>query len=91
LVVADLPAREYVGKSLVGHEGGLAEDEEGEVDAEIKGEKGAHGEEMDGGRKKGADGRKSGEKNGEEVEKKKPPPTQFNEPDANSLLDAFGF
>jgi hypothetical protein len=24
-------------------------------------------------------------------EKKKPPPTQFSEPDANSLLDAFGF
>jgi hypothetical protein len=23
--------------------------------------------------------------------KKKPPPTQFKEPDANSLLDAFGF
>lgn len=22
---------------------------------------------------------------------KKPPPTQFQEPDANSLLDAFGF
>jgi hypothetical protein len=26
-----------------------------------------------------------------EEPKKKPPPTQFNEPDANSLLDAFGF
>lgn len=25
------------------------------------------------------------------VEKKKPPPTQFKEPDASSLLDAFGF
>jgi len=25
------------------------------------------------------------------VEKKKPPPTQFKEPDANSLLDSFGF
>jgi hypothetical protein len=24
-------------------------------------------------------------------EKKKPPPTQFKEPDANSLLDSFGF
>jgi hypothetical protein len=24
-------------------------------------------------------------------EKKKPPPTQFTEPDAGSLLDAFGF
>jgi hypothetical protein len=24
-------------------------------------------------------------------EEKKPPPTQFKEPDANSLLDAFGF
>ena len=27
----------------------------------------------------------------EEKPKKKPPPAQFNEPDANSLLDAFGF
>ena len=26
-----------------------------------------------------------------EARQKKPPPTQFNEPDANSLLDAFGF
>lgn len=24
-------------------------------------------------------------------EKRKPPPTQFQEPDANSLLDSFGF
>lgn len=32
------------------------------------------------------------EKNGKEaVEKKKPLPTQFKEPDANSLLDSFGF
>ncbi|QDS72950.1 hypothetical protein FKW77_008419 [Venturia effusa] len=32
------------------------------------------------------------ERNGkEEVTKKKPPPTQFEEPDANSLLDSFGF
>ncbi|KAF2003615.1 hypothetical protein P154DRAFT_617532 [Amniculicola lignicola CBS 123094] len=34
------------------------------------------------------DGAKEKEGNGE---KKKPPPTQFKEPDANSLLDAFGF
>jgi hypothetical protein len=27
----------------------------------------------------------------EEEKKKKPPPTMFHEPDANSLLDSFGF
>ncbi|KAL6709027.1 regulator of (H+)-ATPase in vacuolar membrane [Coniothyrium glycines] len=31
------------------------------------------------------------EANPKAEEKKKPPPTQFHEPDANSLLDAFGF
>ncbi|KAF2203375.1 WD repeat protein-like protein [Delitschia confertaspora ATCC 74209] len=30
-------------------------------------------------------------KEGKKTEKNKPPPTQFQEPDANSLLDAFGF
>jgi hypothetical protein len=32
---------------------------------------------------------KKGEK--KEEPKKKPPPTQFKEPEASSLLDAFGF
>lgn len=39
-------------------------------------------------------GEKDGEKRQKEEkkeEKKKPPPTQFKEPDANSLLDSFGF
>jgi hypothetical protein len=31
------------------------------------------------------------EVNGKATTKKKPPPTQFTEPDANSLLDSFGF
>lgn len=31
------------------------------------------------------------EKVPDKKEEKKPPPTQFQEPDANSLLDAFGF
>ncbi|KAL1623343.1 regulator of (H+)-ATPase in vacuolar membrane [Neofusicoccum ribis] len=33
----------------------------------------------------------SGVANGAAEQKKKPPPTQFHEPDANSLLDSFGF
>ena len=39
-------------------------------------------------KQKTADGKMD---NGGKEEKKKPPPTQFKEPDANSLLDAFGF
>lgn len=35
-------------------------------------------------------GNTNGDGKGEE-KKKKPPPTQFKEPDANSLLDSFGF
>ncbi len=35
--------------------------------------------------------RKDKKNRGEEKEKKKPPPTMFHEPDANSLLDSFGF
>jgi hypothetical protein len=31
------------------------------------------------------------EPKGKDEKEKKPPPTQFQEPDANSLLDAFGF
>ncbi|KAF2091359.1 hypothetical protein K490DRAFT_31122 [Saccharata proteae CBS 121410] len=42
-----------------------------------------------------ANGNGNGDANGVkkigEEEKKKPPPTQFKEPDANSLLDSFGF
>ncbi|KAF2752567.1 hypothetical protein EJ05DRAFT_481165 [Pseudovirgaria hyperparasitica] len=32
-----------------------------------------------------------GEKEKDSEKKKSQPPTQFNEPDANSLLDSFGF
>jgi hypothetical protein len=39
---------------------------------------------------KDEDKKNSGKKDGE-AEKKKPPPTQFQEPEASSLLDAFGF
>ncbi|KAJ8115517.1 hypothetical protein OPT61_g2840 [Boeremia exigua] len=85
LVVADLPTREHIKNVLARDDGPVAEegsDEEGDDD--------------------GGDGEESGEEEDEDEEEseeeepvkpapKKPPPTQFHEPDANSLLDAFGF
>ncbi|KAF2635435.1 hypothetical protein P280DRAFT_473836 [Massarina eburnea CBS 473.64] len=82
LIVADVPVREHL---VAGGEGRLVEvDVESEGD-DKEGKKEGEEKEVDG---KG-EGKKEGKK--EEGEKKKPPPTQFNEPDANSLLDAFGF
>jgi len=75
LVVADLPMREHGKHGLVDTEGSFLEDD-GEEDKDK--EPGGNVQESEkGGTKEGV--------------KKKPPPTQFNEPDANSLLDAFGF
>jgi hypothetical protein len=54
----------------------------GAVEEEGSGEEGS-GDEMD--------GEEVVEKKEEVKPKKKPPPTQFQEPDASSLLDAFGF
>ncbi|KAF1957089.1 hypothetical protein CC80DRAFT_411478 [Byssothecium circinans] len=78
LVVADLPAREHLSNALAAEKGGVTEvSSEGDSEGEMEEkEKKRYG--MDG----------KGEK---KEEKMKPPPTQFNEPDANSLLDAFGF
>jgi hypothetical protein len=64
--------------------------EKGVVHNELTESKGAVEEE---GSEEGEDGEEERKKEGgeEKDEKKKQPPTQFNEPDANSLLDAFGF
>ena len=76
LVIADLPTRELITNTLTESKGSIVE---------------AEGEEEEGritfGKKQGA------EVESEEKKKstKKPPPTQFQEPDASSLLDAFGF
>ncbi|RYO19232.1 Regulator of V-ATPase in vacuolar membrane protein 1 [Alternaria arborescens] len=80
LVVADLPVREHAHNELAESKGTLEEGRESGDDDEDNGE-GNRNNETDGG-EKGKD---------KDKEKKKPPPTQFHEPDANSLLDAFGF
>ena len=80
LVVADLPAREHTHNELAESKGTLEEGRESGDDDEDNGE-GDKNDETD-------EGEKGKEK---EKQKKKPPPTQFHEPDANSLLDAFGF
>jgi hypothetical protein len=80
LVVADLPVREHAHNELAESKGTLEEGRESGDDDEDNGE-GNQNDETDEGEK-----RKDKDK-----EKKKPPPTQFHEPDANSLLDAFGF
>ncbi|KAF1831934.1 hypothetical protein BDW02DRAFT_571508 [Decorospora gaudefroyi] len=78
LVVADLPAREHARNELNESKGSLREMEEGsDADEDREEEDGDNGDKEDGAKM--------------EEPKKKPPPTQFNEPDANSLLDAFGF
>ena len=77
LVVADLPVRETVRSALEEYDGTVEEDEEdGEEEESEEGE----GEESD-----------EEEEEPAKSASKKPPPTQFQEPDANSLLDAFGF
>ncbi|KAF1845268.1 uncharacterized protein K460DRAFT_286617 [Cucurbitaria berberidis CBS 394.84] len=77
LVVADLPVREHIKNELAESKGTLEEEEEDEEGS---------------GEEDGVETAKEGEqKKPGMIEKKKPPPTQFKEPDANSLLDAFGF
>lgn len=83
LVVADLPARESVRNEVVQHDGAVAEDDEEEDEEEGEEEEDSDEEQEE-----------DDESKEEELAKpapKKPPPTQFQEPDANSLLDAFGF
>ncbi|KNG49742.1 wd repeat-containing protein [Stemphylium lycopersici] len=75
LVVADLPIREHKHNDLAESKGTLEEDQEGE----------------DAGSGEDEDKEEDEEDEKRKEEPKKPPPTQFNEPDANSLLDAFGF
>jgi hypothetical protein len=79
LVVADLPTREHPSKALANDKDGLAE---------VSSESDESGEEEDG---KAMDGETDGKKDNEGEKKKKPPPTQFQEPESSSLLDAFGF
>lgn len=77
LVVADLPARESAKSEAVQSESVVVEEDGEESEEDEQGS----GEDED-------------EDEDEEPAKpapKKPPPTQFHEPDANSLLDAFGF
>jgi hypothetical protein len=77
LVVADLPVREHVKSALEEYDGTVEEDEEDEEEEESE-----EGEDED---------EESDEEEQVKPALKKPPPTQFKEPDANSLLDAFGF
>lgn len=99
LVINDLPSREIVREVLAaGHAGSAVEElkerareaREGrerkrrEMEEEEKEEKDRKEKEKE------EEKREGGEKEREE-KKPKPPPTQFQEPDANSLLDAFGF
>lgn len=81
--MADLPAREHPSNALAASKGGLAEvssesDEDGDEDED---EQPDNAKNLD----REVDRRK------DEDEKKKPPPTQFKEPESSSLLDAFGF
>lgn len=89
LVVQDLPHRPLAARSaLDGFVDGEEDGRDGEV--VVDGEEKRNGVNGSGGRGKengGVDG--AGEV--EQQQKKKPPPTQFHEPDANSLLDSFGF
>jgi hypothetical protein len=78
LVVTDLPTREHPSKTLANEKYGLAE---------VESESDESGDEPN---EKETDGAADGKKDGE-GEKKKPPPTQFQEPESSSLLDAFGF
>lgn len=100
LVVADLPTREHVRNELARNDGGVAEEESGddedeEDEEEDQGKVGSDEEEEEEGNSDEEDDEE--EEQSEEEEEpakpvsKKPPPTQFQEPDANSLLDAFGF
>ncbi|KAF1937394.1 hypothetical protein EJ02DRAFT_56483 [Clathrospora elynae] len=77
LVVADLPTREHAHNDLAESKGGLQEEGSEEGDEGVDGKDKVKGKEE--------------EEAPTEGEKKKGPPTQFKEPDANSLLDAFGF
>ncbi len=76
LVVADMPTREFTKNDLTESAAMLEEAEESDEDEN----------------EDSREGRKEENEKPKEVDKKKkPPPTQFQEPDANSLLDAFGF
>lgn len=80
LVVADLPAEERgVPSALDGFmDGSAVETNEAKANGDKKEDK-------------GEDDKDQVKENGSPTDKKKPPPTQFQEPDANSLLDSFGF
>jgi hypothetical protein len=87
LVVDDLPVREYQGVHNEFAEGrGTVEEEGSEEGSEEGGDDEGEEGEVDAEKDKGDNKEKR-----KEESKKKPPPTQFKEPDANSLLDAFGF
>jgi hypothetical protein len=87
LVVDDLPVREYQGVHNECAEGrGTVEEEGSEEGSEEGGDDEGEEGEVDAEKDKGDNKEKR-----KEESKKKPPPTQFKEPDANSLLDAFGF
>jgi hypothetical protein len=91
LVVDDLPTRQERGvHNLLAESGGGVEEE----DEDWKG--GVEKEEGEGDKKEGEGDKKEGEgdkkeKDGDRGKKEEKKPTQFKEPDASSLLDAFGF
>lgn len=93
LVVQDLPHRPLAVRSALD---GFVDGDEGERDGEVvvDGEEKRNGVNRSGGRgKENGGGGGFGVDGAGEVEQqqKKKPPTQFHEPDANSLLDSFGF
>ena len=85
LVIADLPTREHMSNALAESKGTLKE-----VSSEDEDEDAAKATKI-GGKGKGRGKSEGGEETKHDEKKNKPPPTQFREPDANSLLDAFGF
>jgi hypothetical protein len=89
LVVADLPTREHVRNELAEEKGGV--EEEDSEDGEDQESAGEDDDEDDDDDDDDDDGSEEDEVQETKPAPKKPPPTQFHEPDANSLLDAFGF
>jgi hypothetical protein len=96
LVVADLPTREHVRNELAKEKDDVVEEEDDEDDDDDGDKSGTKDQASADADEDGDEDEEDEEDESEEEEEtkpapKKPPPTQFHEPDANSLLDAFGF
>jgi hypothetical protein len=92
LVIDDISARERIREALAASKTAEQEGAPKRTDAERIKEMFAAAKGNSVAKEKDGDS-KNGKEDEKKVEKKeeKKPPTQFHEPDANSLLDAFGF